>query len=55
MTRPQCIEYEKSASSFYSKHTSSIEVFANENYLNELQYTEFKRTIKNFVKEFEEN
>lgn len=34
------------------KPTSPIELFFNENYLDELQDTEFKRKIINTVKEF---
>ena len=34
-----------------SKSTRSIEMFFNENYLHELQNTEFKRTLMNFITE----
>lgn len=34
------------------KSTSPIKVFYNKNYLDEIQDTEFKRTIINFIKEF---
>jgi hypothetical protein len=37
------------------KHTSHVEMTANENYLDELQDTGFKRTIINFIKTFKEN
>jgi hypothetical protein len=36
------------------KLTSSVEMFANKNYLHESHDTEFNRTFINFVKEFKE-
>lgn len=40
------------ASVFFPKFTSTAEMFANENYLDEPQNTEFKRTIICSIKEF---
>lgn len=37
-----------------TKTTSAIELFANENYLDEFQDTEFKRTVINLTEEFME-
>lgn len=42
------------ASIFPPKLSSPVEMFVNENYLDELQDTEFKRAITNFIKEFKE-
>lgn len=39
---------------FYSIPLSLTEMFANNNYLDELQDTEFKGTIINFIKYFKE-
>lgn len=36
------------------KPISPVKIFANENYLDELQDTELKRTIKIFIKELKE-
>lgn len=36
------------------KPTNPVEMFANEDYLDETQSTEFKRKIMNFVQKFKE-
>jgi hypothetical protein len=38
--------------SIFSLKPSPLEMFTNENYVGELQDTEFKRTTINFIKEF---
>lgn len=42
------------ASIFFLKPTSPVQMLANENYLDELRNTEFKRTPINPFKEFKE-
>lgn len=39
---------------FFPAPTSPVGIFANENYLHEFQYQDFKNVVINFIKEFEE-
>jgi hypothetical protein len=47
-------QHERSSQDLLCKTTSLIEMCVNENYLDELQNTKFKRTIINFIKVFKE-
>jgi hypothetical protein len=44
----------KTSQYLLSRPTSAVELFASENYLDEFQDTEFKRTMMNFTKEYKE-